>query len=167
MDFAEWTVTVGWQQLQGMLVNDGSGGAAYAPYLPESTDYTVEAEIQVVRVSEGFEGGAFGIFVRDGEALGQMSLNAYASGWAETRFMEEEISPDRPTNPDMNDVEIGDWHIYRLEVRGNTLRLSVDGTVLAEGSHNGLLQPASGNRVGVFADPGIQANVRSFKVIAQ
>jgi hypothetical protein len=94
-----------------------------------------------------------------------MSLNPYANAWAETRFMEETISPQRPTNPDMNDAEAAEWHTYRLELRGNTLTLYIDGTAVAEGSNNELLSPADDNSVGVFADHGIQVNVRSFKVI--
>ncbi len=55
-----------------------------------------------------------------------------------------------------------EWHLYRLEVEGNTIRLAVDGRMLIETSDNNTLANGS---IGLFS-VGAQVSVRSFKVIA-
>jgi hypothetical protein len=53
------------------------------------------------------------------------------------------------------------WHTYRLEVKGNSIKLLVDGAPLVEEVDNTIL---SNCQVGLFS-AGAQINVRSFKVI--
>jgi hypothetical protein len=56
-----------------------------------------------------------------------------------------------------------DWHTYRLEARGNNLKLFIDGALRMEMTDN---QHLSSGRVGLFSWYSAQINVRSFKVIA-
>lgn len=55
-----------------------------------------------------------------------------------------------------------DWHTYRLEVQGNSIRVLLDGTVVIETSDNRYLSPG---QVGLWSQ-GTQVNVRRFSVIA-
>jgi hypothetical protein len=48
-----------------------------------------------------------------------------------------------------------------LEVRGNSMKLLVDGAFMLDATDNGLLSPG---RVGLWSDR-VQTNVRSFRVI--
>jgi len=54
-----------------------------------------------------------------------------------------------------------DWHLYRVDADGNTLKLLIDGAVIAKGVDNKYL---SAGQVGLWSD-GVQLNVRSFKVL--
>src|SRR5205085_814465 len=58
--------------------------------------------------------------------------------------------------------DIAGWHIYRLEVGGNTLTFRIDGSVMVETTNN---QFASGGQVGLWS-VNTQIDVRRFEVIA-
>ena len=55
-----------------------------------------------------------------------------------------------------------DWHTYRAEFKGNTIRLLVDGATVVETSDNRHL---TGGGIGLWCKTA-QINVRSFKVVA-
>lgn len=169
--FEEWTVGNDWIFINGMLVNDGTSssdtGYVPAPFdLEERTDYAVEAEIQWVR--EGAEHVAnkgFGVVAR------ASNRRAYWAGYNDFSccgpgaFVGVGNSAGNAMYPGgvasaAYEVD-NEWHTYRLEVKGNTIRLLIDGTVLIETVDNQVLQSG---RVGLCADS--QINVRSFKVIA-
>jgi hypothetical protein len=54
------------------------------------------------------------------------------------------------------------WHKYRLEVRGNTVKLFLEQAEVARAVDNRALEPGT---VGIYCAGG-QINVRSFRVIA-
>jgi hypothetical protein len=55
-----------------------------------------------------------------------------------------------------------DWHTYRVEVQGNTIRFLVDGSPLLTTQDNRFL---TGSTVGLWS-AGVQLTVRSVKMIA-
>lgn len=157
----EWGGAGDWKTVSGMLVNDGTNDtqSAYiaAPFQPGITDYAVETEIQFVR-GEG-SSRSFGIVARASEDGGYWTgWSSYYGGaligagrdYGDTVIAEADFEPDN------------DWHTYRLEVRGNSLRLLIDGSVIIETLDNGFLTAGS---VGLWSY-NAQINVRSFAVIA-
>lgn len=182
---ADWTDGLGgwvgppdWKTVDGMLVNDGTGGGGaagswiVAPYEPPGPDYAVEAEIQLVRyTNNSWIGGyaSYGIVAR-GEESG-----AYALGFcAKTIVLVFDCGPDnKGLGIFVDDAPLGEvvdpgastdrgWHTYRVEVDGNEITLSVDGaTVLREVSNRFL----SGTRVGLWSS-GAELNVRAFRLLS-
>ncbi|MHB8991623.1 MAG: LamG domain-containing protein [Chloroflexota bacterium] len=150
-----WPATSGWSVVDGLLVSDGSsqGTAILAPCQPEGVaDYAVEAEIQLVNLGHRQK---FGLLARDGYVGG---IDSYS--YANVRHAS--VGTLRSTLA-QRDFDPGDgWHSYRLEVRGNRVRLLMDGTLLAEAMDNSYLSPG---RVGLWNNR-VQLNVRSFKLIA-
>ena len=156
----EWSGSRDWSTSGGMLTNDGSLGSipsiGIAPYEPPTTDYAVEAEIQ--RVS----GYAFGLILRVNRgqpiALGNGYNGGVAGGDAGLFAGIPGPAPSvvqRPFEPG------SDWHMYRLEVDGSTLRLLIDETLWA--SRNDTSVP-SGWVNGLWAI-NAKINVRSYKVL--
>ncbi|HYT46172.1 MAG TPA: hypothetical protein VEP90_27835, partial [Methylomirabilota bacterium] len=54
------------------------------------------------------------------------------------------------------------WHTYRVEIKGNTIKLLIDGGVKIDTTDNTNL---SGGQVGFWSQE-VQLNIRSFKIIA-
>ena len=155
--FEHWSfpITPDWTRLHGMLLNNGTHHSRafaplFAPYRPESAPYAVEAEIRIIE-----DGDSFGIIVQADGASG-----GYACGVA--------TNPARTLFPGMTTTVLRgsepgkEWHTYRIEVKGNVITLSIDGTVQASITKNRLL---SYGRVGLWSSR-YQLEVRSFKVIA-
>jgi len=176
--FDKWTTTKGWKYLNGMLLNDGTNGSSVIspPYNPAGiSDYAVEAQIQTVQKlcdsSNLGTGADFGIRVRgasDGttgyaldiqsENSPQCPIHARLLVGKDTIATQQNISTDT------------DWHIYRVEVKGNTVKGLVDGAVVFTVTDNRYL---TGGGITLydgsyFTDTGAvaQLQVRSFKVIA-
>jgi hypothetical protein len=162
----EWNGPQDWKHLNGMLVNDGSNNSAgvwiSAPFKPRSSNYAIEAEIQVV---SGFCGNGrgdsytnFGIVTRasdvdtgywggvDCSGVGAVSLGSL---FCCDRLAEQNFAVDL------------EWHTYRMEVDGNVVRFYVDGALLIEVSDNRYLESGY---VGLWSY-GVQVNVRNFRVI--
>ena len=176
--FEGWTIGGGYQVVGDMLVNDGTNEdpAQYIPApvdLGNRSDYAVEVEMQLVR---GDSGTGFGMVARatdqgaywagscDGVyagefghyiAAGERSYEPVAAWFCEPRGSSLRIA-FAPAEPDT------DWHTYRLEVQGNTLRLMVDGALVLETVDNQFLEPG---QVGLFSY-ATQASFRNFRVIA-
>ena len=148
-----------------MLVNDGSESDgnkwAAAPFELQTADYAVEAEIQLVRweCNEYQDAATFGLVAREGyragyagrfssRRCGDKRLGLWTIDWKEIK---RQLFPE-----DTN------FHIYRLEVKGNTIKFFVDGEMQADAIDNRYLVPG---RVGVWSRKA-QINIRSFKVIA-
>jgi hypothetical protein len=162
-----------WKTINGMLVNDGTNNSPEkwisAPYEPGSiADYAVEAEIQVVRLTDNSCGDpSFGIVAR-AEQQG-----AYWVGVKYEWNFFEMVGSVRASAMPMNDCgnttylaeqafePSTDWHTYRVEVQANTIKLLVDGARMLETTDNLHL---SGGRVGLWSKDTV-LNVRSFKVI--
>jgi hypothetical protein len=145
--FAGWNGPPDWKTVSGMLVNDGTAVGSrniVAPYRPSTADYAIEIEMRV----HGAPPGGGGLFAREGYYSGRWynQITICATGecdaWQETRTDQE-------------------WHSYRLEARGNSLKLFVDGDPRLETTDNKYLAPG---RVGLWANSA-QISVRSFKII--
>lgn len=151
-----WAPTRGWHYVSGMMVNDGSTDdrldqfqAFWAPYRPSTPDYAVEAEFQWVRFT-GTGTNGFGPVARNNllvrattDGFGGWTLHLW--GIAQRDF-----------------VPGGGWRSYRIEAKGNSVRVLVDGAQVVSAVDNHYLTPG---QVGIWSN-GIQVNVRSFKVTA-
>lgn len=161
-----WVGPGDWKLLGGMLLNDGTGD--YSEFFPliapvdlaGTADYAVEAEIRVVE-----EASSFGIVVRAdnrgggyvagvGRGWNRTSAISDLDGWWGTNDLNGRLVDGAIFDPR------GDWHSYRVEVRGNTLRLFVDDAKLAEVMDNKYLEAG---RVGLWSCK-YQLEVRSCKV---
>jgi hypothetical protein len=167
-----WVGTQDWKVSNGMLLNDGTGPSSSPtitpPYQPPVADYAVEARILmqngnayiatfgiVARAGNTQSGYCFGVGSPDGQSFSKVagitvaSRNISANPW----------SPALATRP----FDPGSaWHVYRAEVRGNDLKLFLDGGLVAEVTDNGSL---TGMIVGLF-DFRVQLMVSSFTVFS-
>jgi hypothetical protein len=147
-----WAASGEWKTVNGMLVSDGTEDSiAVAPVnLAGQPDYAVEAEMEFFDPEhvncflearlingEGYYGGYYGWW-------GSMGI-----GFGSDRILEADFSVN------------SDWHTYRFEVTGNSMRLLFDGAEVARAGDNRQLAPGT---VGIFC--GGQVNVRAFRVIA-
>lgn len=139
--------------------------------LQPTGDYAVEAEIQLLRYTdEGMISGvaSFGIVAR-----GQDDGSGYTAGpcvssgifsctkdqptqrvaalWAKEGRTTLDVRPFRPA---------GEWHRYRVEVRGNTLTVQIDGNLALSATDNTY---RNGGKVGLWSNR-CQISVRSFEV---
>lgn len=155
-----WPGNYGWKVVSGMLVNDGSTSDSVnwiaAPYAPIPTpNYAVETEMQLLR-NPGC--GSYGIVLREVYQIGIhicpgqkiLALVRGASGVAGIG----EIAYTPPATV---------WHKFRIEAKGNSFRILIDGSNILEVSDNTNL---SAGKVGLWSDR-TQINVRTFKVFAQ
>jgi hypothetical protein len=179
--FNGWTLPKSWDTVSDQLVNDGSvGGVTNQAHPPAITRYTpnyaVEAVIQMVRVI-GHDCGypSFGLVVRSDQdgfyAVGvaprayDVTFNTYGD-WA-AAITDLNLYDDCVTITDRSLVQSSvtvdtTWHRFRAEVRGNDIRLLIDGRPAVETTDNHHLH---GNAVGLWSN-GVVLNVSSFTVIA-
>jgi len=163
----------------GMLVAaPGFWTVLYAPYLPTTPDYIVEAEMRqpVSTVTPGVGTPApvtstiAGLAVRYWNASWDEQGGYTAYTWNDSPTLEspgdEAIAnvtePQLPFPPHPTD---GEWHTYRVEIRGDTLRLLIDGALILEAT--GLQYQGYGElgRVGILVSLGA-VDIRAFRVIA-
>jgi hypothetical protein len=149
-----WAATGQWKTAGGMLVTDGSSDSfAVAPVdLTGHADYVVECEAQIVDPKAGTDvllmarmingQGYWGGF--DGSAS-QMVVGYGMSALGSSNFVLD-----------------SNWHKYRLEVRGNVVKLYLEQAEVARAVDNRALEAGT---VGIYCASG-QINVRSFKVVA-
>src|SRR5205823_6663041 len=156
----KWTLSSHWSALNGVLINDGNDSYTNwlaAPCQPSTKDYAVESEM---KIDQGCN--AHGVVAR---AVGP---NNYAAG-AYCLGGDVEIwlwGNNASTHQDLahHNFSIGTaWHTYRLEVKGNELKLLIDGTVMCDIIDDTILSGAG--QVG-FWSQSEQLEVRSFKIIA-
>jgi hypothetical protein len=136
-----------------MLVNDGTGYGSLilAPFQPATPDYAAEAEIQGLA-----EFGNFGVAARAVD-----DASGYRGGFFDSSASAAITGPGMPFQG--RQFRHGrTWHTYRLEVKGNTVKLLIDGGLFLERSDNRFL---TAGRAGLWQGRGAQFNVRSFKVI--
>jgi hypothetical protein len=158
----------GWQHVDGKLVNNGTNTNTYlrtiAPYQLNEDNYAVEAEIRLVSYSGANSAmfARFGLFARstsddDGyEGVHshfneQAMISVRTPGWQHSpeRLDGNVFSPD------------DEWHTYRLEVRGNNIKLFIDGGQFAEAVDNRYLK---NGQVGIISYIAM-IDVRSFRVV--
>jgi hypothetical protein len=165
-----WSGTKEWNVLNGMLTNDGTGypgqPTILAPDVLQVSDYAVEANIQVVNWHRCCY-SQFAIVVR-------ASTNSYGSwvGYSVGEDLEDRTPSTAQISAHAGDFGSslgnapfdpgGAWHTYRVEVKGNTIKLLIDGGVKLVITDNSYL---SGGQVG-FWSYEVQLNINSFKIIA-
>lgn len=153
----EWPNTSGWSTLNGILINDGTGSAARwlpAPYRPSVSDYAVEAEM---RIDHGCNS--------NGVVAHAVGSNNYAAGaWCGGGVAQiwEWSNNAQNYNPlgTKGFAPGNGWHKYRLEVKGNSLRLLIDGVLMLDVIDDAILTPGL---VGLWSEQE-QLEVRSFTV---
>jgi hypothetical protein len=162
-----WVTSSDWKVVQGMLVNDGGGSSqdltAMAPDIFGSVkDFLVEAEIQLVRYNFTFA-ESFGLIVRSSNEGGGYGVGHCAGDCGES--INERVGTviaidgsgfikNAPFDPGTI------WHTYRAEVRGNEIRLIIDGTLMVKTVDNRFLESG---RIGLWCDHA-QINVKNFVV---
>jgi hypothetical protein len=158
-----WAGTPDWKHIPDMLISDGSVwiGMITPPYQPETQDYAIEAQIQLLNPVCGNTYQGFGLIARaeDEQRAIIGGINCHEAAIASVNFGSS-TSPFstiafQPFDPGK------EWHTYRLEVKGNTIRLLVDGALLLEEVDNAIF---TNDKVGLFSGSA-QINVRNFKVI--
>lgn len=134
----------GWKVAQGHLMNDSSGTAAFIiPYQLTVSDYAVEIRVQVVRSMPPY-GGDYEISARklpgkDGYHAGILDLKAPSprpfGDHPQSQALLDPAGDMSPGSGMPQDYEPGSrWHIYRVEVQGNEVRLLDDGTQIGRAS---------------------------------
>jgi len=165
-----WTVAGGQMHSNGQ--NYGNTAGMVAPLDFASIDnYAVEAEIQLLRHTDaGMISGiaSFGVVTRgqdDGSGYNagpcvssgifSCASNQPAQGvaglWTDEGRTTLDVRPFQPGS---------DWHVYKVEVRGNTLTVSIDGYHVLSATDNTY---PTGAKVGLWSDR-CQINVRRFEV---
>jgi hypothetical protein len=144
-DLGAWPSRAGWSTMGGLLINDGSdfGDANWlgelwnlhwisAPAPPPGSDYAVEAEIQVLHRPPC---GSFGLVARGGYQAGVHFCSEHGGPIVAIRSRRPELLMAVPFEPQPG------WHAYRLEARDTTLRVLVDGVLVAEVEDDGFTEP--------------------------
>jgi hypothetical protein len=160
-----WVGSQSWKHVPNMVVNDGTIdkplAVIVAPYHPDTIDYAVEADILVPRTGCGT---SFGILAR------KEKKGFYGGGirWDCGRSVHIFAIQNPGTNDEygdflaQGDFDPGtDWHTYRLEVKGNEIKLIIDGSPIAVTPSNRYITPGE---VGVWSE-SLEISVRNFKVI--
>ena len=160
-----WSLKSGWKQLNNMLLNDGTNGGyngrptlvAPASCQPKTMDYAVEARIQVVNLGDNYSG--FGINVRGVRSSPTetgYSIYIDATSGAEIAVVQGDVLKSAPFTPGTN------FHVYRAEVKGNTITFLIDGTAVASVVDNRFI---SAGEVGLWC-ANAQIEMSSFKIVA-
>jgi hypothetical protein len=150
-----WAGSANWGVASGMLVSQGGDATAWAPFQAPTPDYAVEAELQ--NLSDQFT------FVMGVTLRGSMDGISYYTGGVVNS--EAAIVDGRPFGgfrfaTKQFTVRSKEWHAYRLEAKGNHLKLFVDGSLVLESDDNRHL---TGTGVGIAGNGQVIA--RNFKVI--
>jgi hypothetical protein len=172
-----WIGAGDWNVSGSMLVNDGiqyeSTGdpSITAPYLPQTADYAVQADIQLVRYSDAGAFTAldhFGIVVRSPNGgggyklsiCGSSGLNSCGTNDYEVLLSNGDLMSANPLAESPFKPHAA-WHTYRVEVKGNTIMVRIDGGSVFQVTDNKYL---AAGRIGLWSDR-CQISVRNFKII--
>ncbi|HEV2108741.1 MAG TPA: DUF1080 domain-containing protein [Thermomicrobiales bacterium] len=153
-EFDGWDLPPGWTREDGTLAADGTSSEWAVPtyQVEDLDDYAVEAEIRVVSEPDcqrNFGIGARGTDAGYVAAGVEWRCRPAASLWAGQDLVSNaSFDPGR------------DWHTYRLEVRGDTIKLFIDGVLVVEATDD---RYPSGGEVALWSN-GVRLNVRSFVV---
>jgi hypothetical protein len=136
-NFDGWKGSGGWFVVQGNLEGSSEETISLsAPYEPPVSNYAVEARIQIVRVLHK-TGGFFSLFA--GQVPGKDGYQAGVSGLMGPGPRPNGSNPQLQIYIDpIGDMDPGSfapndydpktqWHLYRVEVQGNTATFVVDG----------------------------------------
>jgi hypothetical protein len=152
-----WTGPASWKVVGGMLVAAGQGDPAWAPFQAPSPDYAVEAEMQPIANNSN----QWGVVTRGDPTAPPYAGDYYYVGinYGNTVV----ISPGIPLYQDHVTKSFtpgSAWHVFRVEAKGNHIKLLIDGSPVVETDNNLHLTELA---VGLYSSG--QVNVRSFKVI--
>ena len=174
-DLAAWTGP-SWGFANNLLVNDGSAINPQpwlaAPYQPEDDTYAVEAEIRVRGLTREWCDQTFGVVAGTGgmvwgggvifgcDGVPPRVRITEATDWSNGFHKDPEVAAK------VFDPGEG-WHTYRVEVRGQSVRLLIDGEPILEAAAaaaaDGQAAPAPG-QVGLWSQAVLLA-VRRFAVL--
>jgi hypothetical protein len=164
-----------WRATSDRLVNDGESAVA-EPWLKVGTApgaaYAVEAEMRVTRLLESVCDQSFGLIVGgagEGQRYGGGLLFPCAgappsarltdvAGW-EDGYNADPVIAEKAFDP-------GDeWHTYRFEVRGERLRLIVDGIGVVAGSSTAATDAAPAETEAGLWSQGVGLEVREIAIV--
>jgi hypothetical protein len=144
-ELSDWPLQAGWSATGGLLSNDGSdfGDANWlgelwnihwvaSPVQPPAADYAVEAEIEVV---DRPPCGSFGLVARSAYQAGVHFCSEYGWPTVSIRSRTPELLIAVPFEPQPG------WHVYRVEAQGQTLRILIDGLLIAEVENLSFVEP--------------------------
>jgi hypothetical protein len=163
-----------WSATADALVNPGSSAVA-EPWLVlsavPSTDFAVEAQIRVTGRLESVCDQSFGLTAGSpsaGQVFGGGLLFPCASETARARLTDVSVWEDGYNADTVLAEETFDpgneWHTYRFELRGDELRLLVDGADVVSGTLEAPIDASSGDaQAGLWAQ-GVQLKVRKVSV---
>jgi hypothetical protein len=165
-NWSSWHLASGWKRLGGMLLNDGSNGGyngrstliAPVSCQPKTMDYAVEAKVQVVTFSDNYSG--FGINVREvPSSTREPGYSTYIDSASENGANISAVGGDVLKSASFRPGT--DFHIYRAEVKGNTITFMIDGAAVLSVVDNRYI---STGEVGLWC-ANTQIEMSSFKVI--
>lgn len=184
--FAQWTDTYRggfgnpWQVKDGNLVyGKGYYTIIYAPYLPRTPDYAVEAELRVTSIPTGEDCGCFpnvGLVLRferkvGGTEAGYSAGEEWNLGKPPKVFARIQAAPFDTLGESLDVLGAGlpaptsGWHTYRFEAQGSRLRFLIDGRPVLEATDARFHATGVHGRVGVAA-AGVPVEVRRFAVLS-
>ena len=165
-NWSGWHLVSGWKRLGSMLLNDGTNGGyngkstlvAPVSCQPKTMDYAVEAKIQVVTFSDNYSG--FGINVREvPSSTHEPGYSTYIDSASENGANISAVGGDVLKSASFHPGT--DFHIYRAEVKGNTITFLIDGTSVLSVVDNRYI---STGEVGLWC-ANAQIEMSNFKVI--
>jgi len=140
-----WQGTQGWRVVQGGLETDSSDSAILTiPYRLSVSDYAIEIRLQIVHLLSENGASSFSIFAI--KAPGKDGYNAGASNLRDsvTRPFGEHPQSQVFLDPSSDTAQNSGlpvayfpgsgWHTYRVEVKGNDVRLLSDGVQIGNAS---------------------------------
>jgi len=164
--FNGWAGSQSWKTVNGIIVNDGTEfGTIMSPLEPGRegvANYAVEAEIQAIK--EGRD-SSFGIVVRSNYYAGYIFSSGGGLFYVDHHSAVISVTecPTCYMSEILAENAFGldnEWHIYRVEVFGNELRLLIDGREFVRVTDNRFLE---GGEIGLWSC-NTQLQVRSFRV---
>ena len=166
-----WSVGNQWSVNNGMLSSDGSGccggpeSIITAPYqLNNVSNYIVEARVQFLGFDQVCNGYSFGVNARMiPESNGYEGGINLGHGLCDPSQASATLHVDNYTQLATTPFVPGTgWHTYDLEVNGDQLTLSIDGTQMVQATSD---VHSEGGVAGI-EDFNVQMNVSSFKITA-
>jgi hypothetical protein len=163
-----------WSASADALVNEG-GSAVAEPWLVlsavPSTAFAVEAEIRVNGLLESVCDQSFGLTAGSpsadqmygGGLIFPCAAESPRARLTDVSVWEDGYNADPVLGEEAFDPG-NDWHTYRFELRGNELRLLVDGADVVSGTLDAPIDPSAADaEAGLWAQ-GVQLEVRKVSV---
>ncbi len=160
-----WSGDPGWQALNGEMLHDGSNNNVLTPLLApiilSTSDYAVEADVVPGRWEECFCNRGIFLVARYDKSKGVYYFGQMDSA-REMGIFENSGGPPNDISSIPSSVKAGSLLTLRAEVKGNSLKLIVDGRLLIDTTDNRVL---TAGRVGIACSEN-QGTVRRFEVSA-